>query len=91
VCKRVVERDELVRGYELEKDQYVMFTPEELEALEGEASRAIDISEFVPLSTVDPIYYETSYYLGPREGGEKAYQLLAAATTWPCHGPIAKA
>jgi DNA end-binding protein Ku len=79
VCKRVVERDELVRGYELAKDQYVMFTPEELEALEGEASRAIDISEFVPLSTVDPIYYETSYYLGPREGGEKAYQLLAAA------------
>lgn len=79
VCERVVERSELVRGYELGKDQYVTFTPEELEGLEGEASKTIDIAEFVPLATVDPIYYETAYYLGPGNGGEKAYQLLAEA------------
>jgi DNA end-binding protein Ku len=78
-CKRVVERGELVRGYELRKDEYVTFTPEELKSLEGEASRVIDIAEFVPLSTIDPIYFETAYYLSPREGGEKAYRLLTEA------------
>jgi len=54
VCNEVVERDGLVRGYEFTKDQYVRFKDEELEALEGEASQAIEISEFVPLSTVTP-------------------------------------
>jgi DNA end-binding protein Ku len=78
-CKRVVERGELVRGYELRKDEYVIFTPEELKSLEGPSSRTIDIAEFVPLATVDPIYFETAYYLSPREGGEKAYQLLTVA------------
>jgi DNA end-binding protein Ku len=79
VCNEVVERDGLVRGYEFAKDQYVRFKDEELEALEGEASQAIEISEFVPLSTVDPIYYEKGYYLGPDKGGEKPYRLLAEA------------
>jgi DNA end-binding protein Ku len=79
VCNEVVERDELVRGYEFAKDQYVRFTDEELKALEGEASKAIEISEFVPLSTVDPVYFEKSYYLGPDKGGEKPYRLLAEA------------
>jgi DNA end-binding protein Ku len=79
VCKRVVERGELVRGYELRKGEYVIFTPEELKSLEGEASRTIDIAQFVPLVTIDPIYFETAYYLGPRDGGEKAYQLLTEA------------
>src|ERR687892_2828133 len=79
VCNEVVEREEFVRGYEFAKDQYVRFKDEELEALEGEASQAIEISEFVPLSTVDPIYYEKSYYLGPDKGGEKPYRLLADA------------
>ena len=76
VCKIVVERDELVKGYEIEKNEYVRLTDEELKALEGEASEAIEISEFVPLSKVDPIYFENSYYLGPDKGGEKAYRLL---------------
>ena len=76
VCKTVVERDELVKGYEIEKNEYVRLTDEELKALEGEASEAIEISEFVPLSKVDPIYFEKSYYLGPDKGGEKAYRLL---------------
>lgn len=78
-CQQVVERSELVRGYELSKDDHAVFTPEELEGLEGEASRMIDLAEFVPLATVDPIYYETTYYLSPGDGGEKPYQLLAEA------------
>lgn len=77
VCNKVVERDDLIRGFEFAKDQYVRITDEELKALEGEASQAIEISEFVPLAKVDPIYFEKSYYLGPDKGGEKAYRLLA--------------
>jgi DNA end-binding protein Ku len=76
-CNEVVERSALVKGYEFSKDQYVQFTDDELKALEGEASRMIDIAEFVPLEQVDPIYFEKTYYLGPDKGGEKAYRLLA--------------
>src|SRR5215831_10121296 len=76
-----VERSALVKGYEFAKDQYVRFTDEELKSLEGEASKVIDIAEFLPLSTVDPIYFEKTYYLGPDKGGEKAYRLLADAMT----------
>src|SRR3989441_122383 len=78
-CNEVVERSALVKGYEFAKDQYVQFTEDELKALEGEASRMIDIAEFVPLAQVDPIYFEKTYYLGPDKGGEKAYRLLADA------------
>ena len=78
-CNEVVERTSLVKGYEFAKDQYVQFTDDELKALEGEASRMIDIAEFVPLAQVDPIYFEKTYYLGPDKGGEKAYRLLADA------------
>jgi DNA end-binding protein Ku len=81
VCNEVVERDGLVKGYEFAKDQYVKVSDEELQALEGEASKAIEISEFVPLAKVDPIYFEKTYYLGPDKGGEKAYRLLADAMT----------
>src|SRR5262249_18631963 len=69
----------IVKGYEFQKDQYVRFNDEEIKSLEGEASKVIDIAEFVPLSTVDPIYFEKTYYLGPDKGGEKAYRLLADA------------
>ena len=79
VCNEVVERDALVKGYEFAKDQYVKINDEELKALEGEASKAIEIAEFVPLSKVDPIYFEKTYYLGPDKGGEKPYRLLADA------------
>jgi DNA end-binding protein Ku len=78
-CNEVVERGSLVKGYEFAKDQYVQFTDAELKALEGEASRMIDIAEFVPLAQVDPIYFEKTYYLGPDKGGEKAYRLLTDA------------
>ena len=75
-CNEVVERSSLVKGYEFAKDQYVQFNDEELKTLEGEASRMIDIAEFVPLDQVDPIFFEKTYYLGPDKGGEKAYRLL---------------
>jgi DNA end-binding protein Ku len=78
-CNKTVERAELVRGYEFAKDQYVQVKDDELKALEGEASTIIDIGEFVPLSEVDPIYFEKTYYLGPDKGGEKAYRLLSDA------------
>src|SRR5438128_9095623 len=79
----VVERGELVKGYELAKDHYVPVTEEELQALEGAASTVIAITKFVPLPRVDPIYFERAYYLGPDKGGAKAYRLLtqAMATT----------
>jgi DNA end-binding protein Ku len=79
ICNEVVERDALVRGYEFAKDQYVRVNDEELKALEGEASQAIEISQFVPLSKVDPVYFERTYYLGADKGGEKAYRLLTDA------------
>ena len=74
-----VERSELVKGYEVAKDQYVTFADDELRAIEAAASRAIEIQEFVPLAAVDPVYFEDSHYLGPDKGGEKPYQLLADA------------
>ncbi len=74
-----VERDEMAKGYEFAKGQYVLFNEEELKALEPEATNAIEIAEFVPLTAVDPIYFEKSYYLGPDKGGPKPYRLLALA------------
>jgi len=81
VCNVVVERAGLVKGYEFAKDQYVRFTEDELKQLEQENSKLIEIEEFVPLDKVDPLYFEKTYYLGPDEGGDKAYRLLADAMT----------
>ena len=77
--ERVVQRDELVKGYEFAKGQYVRFTPEELKAMEEAGSETIDIAEFLPLDKVDPLYFEKTYYLGPDKGGDKPYRLLAEA------------
>ena len=79
ICNRVVDREELVRGYEFAKGEYVRFTEEELTALELEANSSIDLTEFVPLKSVDPRYMAGTYYLGPEKGGEKAYKLLGDA------------
>ena len=76
---KLVERSEMVKGYEFAKDQYVMFTPEELKALEDTTSHAIDIGQFVPLESVDPVYFDGTYYLAPDKGGAKPYTLLATA------------
>jgi len=75
----VVPREETVKGYEFAKDQYVMFTPEELKALEETGTHSAEITEFVPLKTVDPVYFDKAYYLGPDKGGAKPYALLARA------------
>ncbi|HZY04365.1 MAG TPA: Ku protein [Anaeromyxobacteraceae bacterium] len=76
-----VEREEMVKGYEFQKDRYVTFTAEELKALEEVASQTIEIAEFVPAATVDPIYFDKPYFVGPDKGGAKAYRLLAEALT----------
>jgi DNA end-binding protein Ku len=73
----IVSRDQIIKGYEFAKEQYVTFTPEELKALEEKATQAIDIAHFIPRERVDPVYYDKAYYLGPDKGGEKAYRLLA--------------
>jgi len=78
-CERVVERSELVKGYQFARDRWVRFTDAELRAVEAAASPTIDIHEFVPLERVDPVYFENVHYLGPDKGGEKAYRLLAEA------------
>lgn len=75
----VVTRDDIVKGYEFSKDQYVVMSAEELKALEEKATGAIDVLEFVPLSSVDRRYIDKVYYLGPDKGGDRAYRLLAAA------------
>jgi DNA end-binding protein Ku len=77
--EKAVERDDIVKGYEYAKDRFVLFTPEELKALEEEATKAIAIEEFVALGQVDPIYFDRAYYLGPEKGGERAYKLLTQA------------
>ena len=74
-----VAYEDIVKGYELSPDRYVMIEPEELEALDPQATRTIDIEEFVDLSEIDPIYYDHSYYLAPTAGGAKAYRLLLDA------------
>jgi DNA end-binding protein Ku len=75
----VVERDDIAKGYEFAKGQYVIFSPEELKALDEKATNTIDIAEFVPLDQVDRIYVDKTYYLGPDKGGERAYRLLVDA------------
>ncbi len=94
-CERVVERSEIVKGYQFAKDQYVLFADDELKTLEAAANRSIDIQEFVPLTKVDPIYFENAHYLGPEKGADKAYRLLVqsmhdtgkvAVAQWTSHG-----
>jgi DNA end-binding protein Ku len=77
----IIERSELVRGFEFEKGRYVTFTDEELKKLEARNEHAIEITEFLPLERVDPVYFEESYYLGSESNAAKAYRLLADAMT----------
>jgi len=77
--KTVVPRSEIIKGYEFEKDQYVLFQPEELKALEEGASHVIEIVAFIPEKEVDPIYFDKAYFLAPDKRGGKAYSLLRAA------------
>jgi len=74
-----IPRDEIVKGYEFAKDQYVMFEPEELKALEEAGTHSADIDEFVPIAAIDPVYFDKAYYIAPDKGGAKPYALLAKA------------
>lgn len=76
---RFVENNEIAKGYEFSKGQYVLFSEEELKALTPEPTNAIEITEFVPLEQVDPVYFEKTYYIGPDKGGARPYRLLAEA------------
>jgi DNA end-binding protein Ku len=82
VCKKdgqVVPRDQTVKGYEFARDQYVVFTPEEIKELEEKSTQTIEIAEFVSASLIDPIYFDKPYYVGPDKGGDRAYRLLSKA------------
>ncbi len=74
-----VEKEDIVKGYEFAKGQYVTFTPDEIKSLEEKGTGSIDIAEFVPAEQVDRLYFDKGYFLGPGKGGERAYKLLAAA------------
>jgi len=75
----VVPRDEIGKGYEFAKDQYVMFSNEELKALEEAGSGAADVDEFVPIAAIDPVFFDKAYFLAPDKGGAKPYSLFAKA------------
>lgn len=89
-CGQVVDRGDMVRGYEYAKDQYVVLSDDELHALEQSTDQSIEIQEFVPISQVDPIYFERSYLLGPDKGGQKAYELLREAMARAGKAAVAK-
>src|SRR3954471_8729472 len=74
-----VRREDIVKGYEFAKDQYVMFTPEELKAMEEAGTHTADIAEFVPIDSIDPVFFDKAYYLAPDKGGAKPYALLSRA------------
>jgi DNA end-binding protein Ku len=74
-----VAREDMAKGYEFAKDQYVMFTPEELKALEEAGTQSADITEFIPAKAIDPVFFDKAYFLGPDKGGAKPYALLARA------------
>lgn len=75
----IVPRENIAKGYEFVKDQFVLFTPDEVKAVEEDPTRAIAISEFIPMDKVDPVYFDKPYYLGPDKGAERAYALLGEA------------
>lgn len=89
-CNRMVERSEVEKGYEYEDGQYVLFTPEELDKVEPESARSMEILEFVKLDEIDPVFFDSSYYAAPEEGGAKAYRLLAEAMQQSGYAGIAK-
>ena len=77
--ERTISREETSKGYEFAKGQYVLFTEEELKAMEEKATQTIEISEFLPATAIDPIYFQKANYLAPDKGGDRAYALLAKA------------
>jgi DNA end-binding protein Ku len=89
-CNRQVERSEIVKGYEYEKDQYVLFNEDELDKIEPASAHVMEILEFVKLDEVDPLYLDSSYYVSPEDAGAKAYQLLLKAMEESGYCAVAK-
>ena len=82
LCQRegvVVERADMMKGYEFAKDQYVTFSTDELKEMEEKGTNIVEIDAFVPATSIDPVYYDRAYFLGPDKGGDKPYALLAEA------------
>jgi DNA end-binding protein Ku len=89
-CNRQIERNEIIKGFEYEKDQYVLFTEEELDKLDPPSARTMEILQFVKADEVDPLYFDASYYATPEDAGKKAYELLFEAMEESGHAAIAK-
>ncbi len=87
---RVVERSEIVKGFEYRKDEYVVIDPEEIKKIEPKTAKTMEILEFVKASDVDPVYFESSYYLMPEEAGRRPYALLTKALEESEYVAIAK-
>ena len=87
---RVIERNEVVKGYEYRKNEYVVVEPEEIKKIEPKTAKAMEILEFVKASEVDPVYFESSYYLMPEEAGRRPYALLTKALEESEYVAIAK-
>ncbi len=87
---RVVARDEIIKGFEYEKDQYVVIEPADIKKIEPKTTKAMEILEFVKASQIDPVYFESSYYLVPEEAGERPYALLTRALEESQYVAIAK-
>jgi DNA end-binding protein Ku len=93
VCPKedvIVGRDDMARGYEFAKGQYVLFTEQELKALQEKPTQSVEITEFLPTEKVDPIYFDKCYYLGPGKGGDRAFKLLARALAKSGRSALAK-
>jgi DNA end-binding protein Ku len=90
VCNRQVERSEIVKGYEYEKDQYVLFDDKELDKIEPPTAKVMEILEFVKVDEIDPLYFDASYYVTPEDAGVKAYTLLMQAMQDSGYAAIAK-
>lgn len=88
--EKVVERDEIVKGYEYRKGEYVIIEPEEIKKIEPKTAKAMEILEFVKSSDVDPVYFESSYYMVPEDAGKRPYALLSKALEETDYVAIAK-
>jgi len=89
-CDKFVDRSEIVKGYEYEKDQYLLFSKEELDAIEPDSAESMEILSFVKADEIDPVYFDSSYYVEPAEAGVRAYNLLVDAMRKTGYAGIAK-
>lgn len=78
-CEKVVKKSDLLKGYEYEKDKYIVIDEKELKAAEPKSGKVLELTAFIPSSQIDPIFFESTYYLAPKSGGEKPYALLLQA------------